>query len=88
MKKGVQILVYYGEHSDKYWLVDTPQRLEAAQRKLFKQLDEQGYYNDDEKHISEARAGDIYAIRWLLVAHRRREYEDWDVEEALDPCIN
>ena len=81
----MQILIYHGKYGDEYWLADTPERLEAAQRKLFAQLDEWGCYGDDEEHIAEARAGDIRATCWLLETHRSGEYESWDIEEAIDP---
>lgn len=83
--KTVDILVYHGKHADEYWLVDTPERLEAAQRKLFAQLDEWGCYGDEEEHVAAARAGDIQAIRWVLDIHNRDEYEGWDIVQACNP---
>lgn len=85
-KPGAKVLIYHGKYGDEYWLVDTPERLEAAQRKLFAQLDEWGCYEEGEDHLTEARAGDAKAIRWILEIHQRYEYEGWDIEEAFDPC--
>jgi hypothetical protein len=83
--KTVSILVYHGKHSNEHYLVDTPARLEAAQRRLFEQLDQWGCYEDNEEDVTEARAGDIRAIRWLLDRHSGYEYEGWDIREAIDP---
>ena len=44
----MRILVYHGKHEDQYWLADTPERLEAALRRLFTELDELGCYAEDE----------------------------------------
>jgi hypothetical protein len=87
-KPGAQILIYHGKYGDEYWLVDTPARLEAAQRNLFSRLDEWHCYEDDEEHITQARAGDIKAIRWMLDTHQTYEYERWNIEEAFDPCTD
>jgi hypothetical protein len=81
--KTVSILVYRGKHNDEYYLVDTPEQLEAAQRRLFEQLDQWGCYEDED--TAKARAGDIRAIRWLLDRHNGYEYEGWDIIEAVDP---
>lgn len=83
--KTVSILVYHGKHGDEYWLADTPERLEAAQRQLFKRLDGWHCYDSDEEGVTEARAGDIRAIRWLLNRHNGYEYEGWGIEQATDP---
>lgn len=82
--KTVSILVYHGKHDDEYWLADTPERLKTAQRQLFKRLDDWGCY-EQEEGVTEARAGDIRAIRWLLNRHEGYEYEGWDIEQATDP---
>jgi hypothetical protein len=80
----MKILVYFGKHGDEYFLVDTPERLEAALRYLFKLFDEWGCYSDDEEDIVEARAGNARAIRWVLERHCDYEYEEWRIETALD----
>jgi hypothetical protein len=77
------ILVYHGKHGDEYYRVDTPERIDAALRQLFTQLDEDGCYEDED--VSKARAGDIGAIRQLLGSRQDCEYESWDIEEAIDP---
>ena len=82
----MQILIYHGKYGDEYWLADTPERLEAAMRKLFARLDEWGCYEDDEEGITKARAGDIRAIKWILQRGQDCEYEGWDLDEAIDPC--
>ena len=82
----MQILIYHGKYGDEYWLADTPERLEAAMRKLFARLDEWHCYEDDEEGIAEARAGNIRAIKWVLQRRQDYEYEGWDLEEAIDPC--
>ena len=79
------ILVYHGKYGDEYWLADTPERMDAARRKLFQMLDEQGFCQEHEAHLAEARAGDAKAIRWILEVHRDYEYEGWDLEAAFDP---
>lgn len=83
------ILIYHGKYGDQYWLVDTPERLEAAQRGLFAQLDEWGCYESDGESnvmLEAARGGDIRYIRHFLEARRDYEYEGWDIEQAIDPC--
>jgi hypothetical protein len=82
----MRILIHHGKYGDEYWLADTPERLEAAMRKLFARLDEWGCYEDDEEGIAEARDGDIRAIKWILQRRQDYEYEGWDLEEAIDPC--
>jgi hypothetical protein len=83
----MKILVYHGKHGDDHYLVDTPERLEAAKRRLFKQLDEWGCY-EQEEGVTEAREGDYHAICWLLDRHKGYEYEGWDIIETIDPCTN
>lgn len=81
--KTIDILVYHGKHSDEYYLVDTPKRLEAAQRRLFEQLDQWGYYEDEDiRHLTAARDGDIQAICGILQSRTHCEYEEWEIEEA------
>lgn len=80
----MQILVYRGKYGREYWLADTPERLEAAMRKLFTQLDEWGCY-ENEEGLAEARAGDLKAIKGILTRRSDYEYEGWDLEEAVDP---
>jgi len=81
----MRILVYHGDCGDEYWLADTPERLIAAQRKLFQRLDDWGCYDDGVDHIIQARAGNIRAIRWILDFHQNYEDEGWDIEEVMDP---
>ena len=45
-------------------------------------LDEYGCYEDDEEGLTDARAGNPKAIRWLLDRHNGYEYEQWDIEFA------
>jgi len=81
--KTASVLVYHGKHSDEYYLVDTPARLEAAQRRLFEQLDQWGCYTDeDANHLAMARSGNIRAIRGILQSRTCYEYEGWEIEEA------
>lgn len=87
----MQILIYHGKHGDQYWLADTPERLEAALRRLFTELDELGCYAEDEFRsltLAKAREGDARSIRHILEDHKGCEYEDWDLEEAYDPCTD
>jgi len=84
----MRILIYHGKYGDEYWAADTPERLEAAMRKLFTRLDEWHCYEDDEEGIAEARAGDIRAIKRILQRRQDYEYEGWDLEEAIDPCTD
>ena len=82
----MRILIYHGKHGKDYYLVDTPERLEAAMRQLFQQLDDCGCYEDDEQDVAEARSGNIKAITWVLKRHAGYEYEEWEIIEAIDPC--
>jgi len=87
----MQIFIYRGKHGREYWLANTPARLEAAMRKLFKRLDESGCYVEDETHsltLAKARDGDARCIRHILESRRDCEYEEWDLEEADDPCTD
>ncbi len=81
----MRILIYHGKYGDEYLLADTPARIRAALRRLFKLLDEQGCY-EDQPHVEEARNGDDRAIRFILASRKGCEYEDWDLEEVIDPC--
>jgi hypothetical protein len=85
----LRILVYHGKHGDEYWLADTPTRAAQAREALFKQLDEQGFYHDeDQDHLTKARAGDAIAIEGILESrgHCGCEYEEWDYEGIAVPC--
>lgn len=83
------ILIYHGKHGDEYYLADTPAQLEAAQRQLFKQLDDWHCYDDeDADHLARARSGKIRAIRGILESRCCYEYEGWELEEAVDPCAS
>lgn len=86
----MQFLIYFGKHGNEYWLADTPERLEAALRKLFTRLDEWGCYESgnlgEPDWLDKARAGDLKSIRWLLEVRQDYEYERWELEEAVDPC--
>ena len=87
----MRLLVYRGKHKDRRWLADTPKQLEAALRKLFTELDTLGCYAGDETPslmLPKAREGDIRCIRQILESHKNREYEDWHLEEAYDPCTD
>lgn len=81
----MRILTY----GNQCWVVDTPERLETAQRQLFNQLDRQGFYNEDHECVvymlASARDGDIRYIRAILEQHRNREYEGWDIVDATTP---
>lgn len=87
----MQILIYHGKHGDQYWLADTSERLDAAMRKLFTELDELGGYAEDEIRsltLEKAREGDARSIRHVLESRKSREYETWDLGEAVDPCTD
>lgn len=85
----MRILVHHGKYGDQYWLADTPERLEAALRRLFTELDELGCYTEDEFRsltLQKARGGDARCIRYILESRIGCEYEGWDVKEVCDPC--
>ena len=85
----MRILVHHGKHGDQHWLADTSERLEAALRRLFTEIDELGCYAEDEFRsltLQKARGGDARCIRYILERRKDREYEDWGLEEAYDPC--
>ena len=83
---GPEILIHHGKYSDIYYLADTPERKDAAFRRLFKQFDECGCYcNCILSVLDSARAGDIRAIRELLDSRCKCEYEAWEARRALDP---
>ena len=87
----MRILIYHGKYGDQYWLADTPERLETALRRLFTELDELGCYAEDEVRsltLVKAREGDARSIRHILERHKSFEYENWDLEEAYDPCTD
>jgi hypothetical protein len=85
----MKILVYHSKYDSDYYLVDTPARLEAAQRQLFAQLDEGSCYDDeDASHLAQARRGKIRAIRGILESRRCCEYEGWEIVEVVDPCTS
>lgn len=83
----MNILVHHGKQDDDYYLANTPARLKAAQRCLFKQFDDAGYYeNEDLDHLAQARSGNIQAIRGILYSRINGEYESWEIVSAIDPC--
>ena len=86
------ILVYRGKHGDQFWLADTPERMDAAQRELFKQLDDLHCYSAYDRQLQRtlvhARDGDIQAIRSVLNSRNGCEYESWDIIAALIPSEN
>jgi len=82
----LRILVYYGKHSKQYWLADIPIRAAQARETLFRQLDEMGYYEDEQTKLKEARAGDPEAIRFILECRSTCEYEGWSYEDIEVPC--
>jgi len=85
----LRILVYHGKHGKQYWLADTPTRAAQAREALFRQLDEMGFYCDEDKgHLTKARAGDAKAIEGILESrgHCGCEYEKWDYEDIEVPC--
>jgi len=82
----MQILIYHGKHGNQHWLADTDERLNAALRILFQQLDEWGCYDDSVEGIHEARVGNIGTIKRILTRRSACEYEEWDLEEVVDPC--
>ena len=91
LERDVRILVRHGKHGDQYWLADTPERLEAALRRLFTELDELGCYAEDETQslmLAKAREGNARCIRYILESRKDREYEDWDMKKACDPCTD
>lgn len=87
----MNILIYRGKYGDEYYLVDTPERLDAALRQLFKQLDDSGCYQDGSARacdmLTKARAGDIRYIKAILDSRNGYEYEDWDIIQATDPLL-
>ena len=87
----MRILIYHGKHGDEYWLADSSEQLNAAMWRLFTILDEQGCYIEAETHsftLRMARAGNSRCVRSILESRKGCEYEDWDLEEAYDPCTS
>ncbi len=86
--KKVKLLVYDGRSEKSMWVVDTQDKLEAAHVELFQFLDSQGFYeaNIDMELLEAARKGDYRAAKSILYERRRREYEGYHFEEAIDPC--
>jgi len=85
--KTIRILVYRGKHGDEYWLADTPARTKQAMTALFNQLDEEGFYEDENvNHLEMARDGDFKAIKGILESRECYEYEEWSLEEITVPC--
>jgi len=83
VNRSVKILVYHGKHGDQYWLVDTPERLAAAMRALFADLDDWGCYVDEPADLlAAARGGDMRAVKRILESRNGCEYEGWDIEDA------
>jgi hypothetical protein len=85
----IPILVYHGKHGDEYWLADTPERLEIAQRKLFTRFNEWGCYDFERDTFNvmlvAARSGDMQYIRQILESRRNYEYEQWEIVHAEVP---
>ena len=82
------LLVYHGKHGDHYWLVDTPERYDAALKAMFDFMDEMGYYRDagarNNAILAAARGGDMQYIKGIVESHNGYEYESWDIETAAD----
>jgi GTP cyclohydrolase I len=86
VNKHVDILIYHGKHGDQFWLVDTPARMNAAMRSLFKQLDDMRCYKSENTRFNEmlalARNGGVCCIKAILESRCGYEYESWDIEAA------
>ena len=81
---GVEVLIYHGKHGDQLWLIDTPARKVGAMKALFKQLDEDGCYEDDvdADWLTAARQGSYSAVKRILESRNGWEYESWEIEIA------
>lgn len=82
----LRILIHHGKHGDSFWLADTRTRAAQVREILFKQFDEQGFYEDDEEGLAAAQGGDARAIENILQRRRSCEYEEWDYEHIEVPC--
>jgi hypothetical protein len=79
----MNILVYHGKHGDQYWLIDSRRRRNGAFQALFNQLDQCGYYADeDPEQLALARSGNTQAIAGILHSRQCCEYETWEIEYA------
>jgi hypothetical protein len=88
LENEMRILVYKGKYGTDYWLADTDEQLDAAFTRLFTMLDSWGCYEEDQEHLYEAREGNIRAIRFILSVRQDYEYEEWNLEEARNPCTD
>lgn len=82
----MQILIWHHKYDDYIFNANTKAKEQAAMRAIFKMVDDEGLYCDEEKtRLERARAGEHDAIAAILHERRGREFEEWEVVEVNDP---
>ncbi len=86
----MRILVYHDTTTDFFWQATD---LRAAMRRLFKELDKRGFFDDvdliddavGKKQLKKARQGCYTAIRCLLAPFEGGDWNEWEIVTARKP---
>lgn len=75
-----RILIWYGKHGNWMGFARTQEEADKAYLKLFKMLDEMGFYQDNLNGdcidwYKQAKKGDAQSARWLIDCRYDWEYE-------------
>lgn len=82
----MQVLIWHAKHGDFLFNASTKAKETAAMQAIFKLMDDECYYQGEEKErLAKARAGDPASIRAILNERDRCEYEEWEIVEVNDP---
>lgn len=82
----MRVLIWHAKHSDYLFNASTKAKEAAAMRAIFKLMDDECYYQGEEKNrLERARAGEHAAVAAILHERDRCEYEEWEIVEVNDP---
>jgi len=82
----MRVLIWRAKHGDYLFNASTKAKEQAAMRAIFKLMDEECYYQGEEKvRLALARAGEPDSIAAILHERDRCEYEEWEIVEVNDP---
>lgn len=82
----MRVLIWHHKHGDYLFNASIKAKEQAAMRAIFKMMDEEGFYFEEEKtRLEQARAGDFAAIAAILHERDQYEYEEWEVVEVNNP---
>ena len=84
----MRVLIWHAKDGDFLFNASTKAKETAAMQAVFKLMDNECYYQGEEKErLVKARAGDPATIRAILNERDRCEYEEWDIVGVIDPDV-